>query len=86
MRHNIYSEPPCLIEYSHYKPFTQVGVYYWEISPDVETENELKVGVSTSADFPGTTVIILSGILRSREWVRILRIRTAQALKQFSRH
>lgn len=37
------------------RPFTQVGVYYWEISPDVETENELKVGVSTSADFPGTT-------------------------------
>lgn len=31
-------------------PMTQ-GVYYWEIIADDRTENELKIGISTKADF-----------------------------------
>jgi E3 ubiquitin-protein ligase NRDP1 len=27
------------------------GVYYWEIIADDRTENELKIGISTKADF-----------------------------------
>ena len=33
------------------RPFKTVGIYYWEIKPTSETENEIKVGVTGSRTF-----------------------------------